>query len=369
MAVEQAAATDPMEVFYHDLEGKDMDALWRRRQSDPGASGARAPYQPCRWKWADVQAFMARAADLVTPGPDAERRVLQLCNPALAPNRSATHTLSAAVQMVLPGEIAPSHRHTLAAIRFIIQGEGAITMVDGDPCEMHPGDLILTPGWTWHGHINKTDGPMIWMDSLDGPIVRTLRAGLFEEYPDQLQPATKPIDDSVSRFGGGFLRPVWQRTSSPISPLLSFRWTHTERALRDLAKVDASPFDDVAFQYTNPSTAGHVLPTIGCWAQMLRPGVHTVAHKHSTSAVYHVFRGRGATIVDGVQIDWEQGDFFAIPPWCWHEHLNASPSEEAVLLSTNDLPVFEALNLYREDAYTEHGGYQEVVASYEAVRG
>ncbi len=161
------------------------------------------------------------------------------------------------------------------------------------------------------------------------------------------------------------MRPVWERWSSPVSPLLSFPWTATEKALQHLARLgEASPFDDVAFEYTNPSTGGHVLPTVGCWIQMLRPGVHTQAHRKNTVAVYHVFRGRGSTVVDGVQLDWQEGDFFALPPNAWREHVNGSPSEEAVLFSTNDLPLYESINLYREDAYEEHGGRQPVVASY-----
>jgi gentisate 1,2-dioxygenase len=267
--------------------------------------------------------------------------------------------------MVLPGEIAPSHRHTAAAIRWILQGSGTVTMVNGEPCLMNPGDLVLTPGWTWHGHINQADGPMIWMDSLDVPVVSMLRAMRQEPYPDELNPATKDIGDSHARYGTGFLRPVWEQPTSPISPLLTFPWTQVEPALHELARFDTSPYDDVAFQYTNPATGGHVLPTLGCWIQMLRPGVHTRAHRHTTSAVYQVFRGKGSTIIDGLRIDWEKGDFIALPPWAWHEHINRSSTEEVVLFSTTDAPVLESLNLYIEEPYTERGGHQEVAASYE----
>lgn len=359
MAVEQSTTTDPMDTFYREIHAKGLDALWRRHQEGrlPGSYPAR------QWRWADIEPFILRATELVTPGPDAMRRVLTLSNPDVG-GGGATHTLTAAVQAVLPGEIAPSHRHTAAAIRFIIRGTSTITMVNGEPCAMTPGDLVLTPGWTWHGHVNQSDGPMIWMDSLDAPIVGMLRAMRQEPYPDELNPATKPVGDSHARYGTGFLRPAWERPTSPISPLLTFPWTQTEPALHELARFDASPFDDVAFQYTNPATGGHVLPTIGCWIQMLRPGSHTQAHRHTTSAVYHVFRGRGSTIVDGVQIDWEQGDFVALPPWSWHEHANRSSTEEAVLFSTSDSPILEALNLYVEEPYSERGGHQQVTAAY-----
>jgi len=351
-----------MHQFYDEIAKKELDALWRRHQEDGPPRGT---YPPRHWSWTTIEPFTRRAMELVTPGPNAHRRVLTLNNPAT--RGGATHTITGAVQIVLPGEIAPSHRHTAAAIRFIIQGTGTITMVDGEPCVMEPGDLVLTPGWSWHGHINQGTGPMVWMDSLDVPIVATLKAMRQEDYPDELNPATKDIGDSEGRYGAGYLQPVWERTSSPISPLLRFPWAKTEDALHALAKYDASPYDDVAFRYTNPATGKDVLPTLGCWIQMLRPGVHTKAHRHTTSSVYHVFRGRGSTIVDGVQIDWEKGDFIALPPWTWHEHVNRSADEEAILFSTNDTPIFDSLNLYTEEAYAENKGYHAVQGMYEPV--
>ena len=359
MAVDQISTTDAMEAFYQDIQAKGLDALWRQQGGPRGL-----PDQPFVWRWSDIEPLVQRATELVKPGPNAERRVLTLNNPSIRGVGGATHSLTAAVQIVLPGEIAPSHRHTAAAIRFIISGKGTITMVNGEPCVMHPGDLILTPGWSWHGHINQSDGPMLWMDSLDVPMVIGLRAMFQEGYPDELNPATKAIGDSLARYGTGFLRPVWEHPDSPISPLLSFPWTKTEPALHELAKYDSSPYDDIAFQYTNPATGGHVLPTMGCWIQMLRPDIHTKAHRHTTSQVYHVFRGRGSTIVDGVQLDWEQGDFFAIPSWSVHEHLNRSSSEEAILFSTTDTPIYQALNLMIEEPYKENGGHQKVTSTW-----
>jgi gentisate 1,2-dioxygenase len=366
MATEQAPANSAMEEFYKEINAKSFDALWRQHgPPTPGAADARPPYQPHLWRWADMEPFLHRATELVKPSHEDQRRVLTLNNPSVNPAHSATHTISGAVQVVLPGEIAPSHRHTMAAIRFVMKGKGAVTFIDGEGCTMNPGDLILTPGWTYHGHINQGDGPMIWMDSLDVPLVISLKQGLYEEYPDQLFPADRPVDDSLHRYGRGHLRPVWDKHEGPISPLLSFPWEQTERALRELAESDSSPFDDVAFEYTHPTTGGHVLPTIGCWIQMLKPAARTQAHRHSSVAVYHVFRGSGHTVIDGVQMDWEEGDFFAIPPYAWHEHHNPSKSDEAVLFSTNDIPVLESLNLYREQPYVEHGGHQPVTGKYE----
>ncbi len=353
-----------LQELYGELESYQMDALWRPRPGERGRDGAGAPYDPHLWKWKPMRAFMERAGHLVQTGPEAERRVIILANPSLAPARGATHSLTANLQMVIPGDVAPAHRHTATAIRFVIEGHGAATIVDGEPVLMNPGDLVLTPAWSWHGHLNEADCPVFWMDGLDSPLIGSLRASLQERYGEELQAPTKEPGDSVDRYGSGSLRPVWAAPTSPASPLLLYPWAKAEEALQRLARVDASPFDDVAMEYTNPLTGGHVLPTMGCWIQMLRPGAHTRAHRHMSSVAYHVFRGSGETIIDGVRFDWEQGDFIALPPRAWHEHVNASASEPAILFSINDAPVYEALNLQREEVYEQTGGRQTVTSAF-----
>lgn len=355
-------ASDQMESFYRDLAQHNMDALWRGRPPARTNSPWEAPYPPCHWAWTDIRPVMDRASELVATGPDAERRVVQLIHPALTGLRSASHSLTANVQMVLPGEIAPSHRHTTGAIRFIIEGVAAVTIVNGEPVEMKPGDLVLTPGGYWHGHINESEGPMLWMDTLDRPIVAALRQTHQESYETILQPLTKPRDESLSRYGAGHLRPLSAK-ADPVSPLLLYPWSKTEEALHRLARLEEDPFDDIAFDYVNPSTGGHVMPTIGCRIQMIRRGIHTKAHRHSNVSVYHVFRGFGATIVDGLQLDWRAGDFFVVPPFAWHEHRNSS-GEDAILFSTTDMPVLEALSLQREEAYGGPGGRQAITGNY-----
>ena len=355
--------SDRMEDFYRELAGKQMDALWRGPL--PGVTGGepRAPYPPHHWAWSEIRPMIARAGDLVEPGPDAERRVIQLIHPALGPVRSASHTLTANVQLVLPGEVAPAHRHTIAAIRYIIEGEVAITIVDGEPIEMRPGDLVLTPGWHWHGHTNHSNGPMIWMDSLDRPLTVALRQVRSESYPDSAQPLIKAPGDADARFGSGRMRPTGLPTSV-ISPVYSYPWSDTEPTLARLAAVgQVDPFDDVAFDYANPLTGGHVMPTMGCRMQMIRPRTHTHAHRHAYTSVYHIFRGSGSSVVDGVRIAWSAGDFLTIPPFAWHEHHNDG-SDPAYLFSTIDAPVIDALGLGREDVHPD--GRQRITSEYAA---
>ena len=363
MAVE-TKTDDAMERFYEELKSKSMGALWARGGPTARQQQTGAPYPPRLWRWQDVEPMAYRALDMVNTGPNAERRVVTLNNPE-AGFSGATHSLTCGLQCVQPGDISPSHRHVAAAIRFIIRGEGTMTIVNGEPVPMAPGDLVPTPSLYWHGHISQGAGPMMWMDSLDAPLVGLLRVGMAQEpYGDEIEPFTHPVGDNYARYGTAHLRPLWQQEVTPVSPLLSFPWAQTEQALHELAKVDASPFDDVAMEYTHPLRGGPVLPTISCRIQMLRPNIHTQAHRHSSSQVYHVFRGRGASIIDGVRVEWEQGDFLALPPYAWHEHLNASGTEEAILFSTSDAAVLQPLNLYFEDGYSENGGHQPVTGSY-----
>ena len=289
--------------------------------------------------------------------------MLGLINPGLKDKFAATETLWAAVQLILPGENAPAHRHSAAAIRFIIEGSGAYTTVERDKCIMDRGDLVLTPAWQWHDHGNESQQPMIWMDGLDLPIVRDLDA-VFSEHSDvKVQKATKVSGGSERRFDQAGLRPAWEPPAAAASPLLNYKWAKTETALRRLAQVDASPFDDVALEYVNPTTGGPVLPTLACWVQLVRPGVHTKAHRQTSSSVYHVFEGRGYSVINGRRFNWDRGDLFIVPPWAWHEH--AAADGEAILFSIHDTPILAPLGLYREEAYGKDGGHQPVTGVFE----
>jgi gentisate 1,2-dioxygenase len=172
------------------------------------------------------------------------------------------------------------------------------------------------------------------------------------------------LDGTLLKYGVGQLRPAWESRSADYPPIFAYKWTDTERALSNLARVDASLFDDVALEYANPHSGSPVMNTLTCWIQMLRPNVHGKAHRQVNSAVYHVFEGRGSTIIDGMRFDWEQGDMFVVPSWAWHEHCNASPTERAVLFSIQDTPVMVALNKYREEAYVDNDGHQTVTSVF-----
>ncbi len=353
------------EEYYADLEQKDLAPLWHLMTQTPEPTTSTLPHL---WRWRDFYPSLLRAADVmrladVQGGGEVERRVLMLVNPGLKHQHSATDTLVGSVQLILPGEVAPAHRHSTTAVRFMIQGDGAYTNVEGEKVSMDPGDLVLTPNWTWHDHGNESDEPIVWMDGLDRPLMQLLSAGFFEPYSGGQQPVSKPDEYSIRRYGATNLRPSWEPISAgPLaSPQVIYKWQETAVALRRLADLgETSEYGEVGVSYTNPQTGGHVLATIGCAAYLLEPSAQTQAQRHTGSAVYHVISGRGQSIVNGKRLAWEKGDFFVVPSWAWHEHAG-DDSEESFLFCMNDLPVFQALGLYREEAYEEHGGHQPVV--------
>jgi gentisate 1,2-dioxygenase len=245
-----------------------------------------------------------------------------------------------------------------------MEGAGAYTAVDGERVYMEPGDLILTPSWAWHDHGNETKERVVWMDGLDIPLIASLEAMFFQFYNEQQVPARRPANASQSMYGRAQLNPTWVMEKSKSSPLLLYSWKQTREALDALRADEGSPFDGIALEYRHPQTGGPVLPTMSCWIQLLRPGEHAKAHRHTGSAVYYVVRGSGMTVIDGQRFDWSKGDIVALPPWALHEHANTSAQDDAVLFSIQDAPVLKVLGLFYEEAYEENGGHQKITSRF-----
>nr|WP_223810901.1 MULTISPECIES: cupin domain-containing protein [Geobacillus] len=325
---------------------------------------------PYLWKWETIRKYLLEAGELLRLGRESERRVVYLQNPSLLKQGLigySTNTLYVGVQLLLPGEVAPAHRHSQSAIRFIIEGEGAYTAVDGERTYMERGDLILTPAWTWHDHGHEGTEPVIWMDGLDVGLVRNFAGSFFEPYSEDVFPVSVPHNGSTFKYATGALRPVSDRKRKGYpSPLISYKWKTTKQVLENLSKLDPDPYDGYAVDYINPLTGGSADLRIGTTMQKLTPGMHTKAHRHVHSAVYHVLDGEGYTIINGVKFEWAKGDFFILPPWSWHEHVNTGAGD-AHLFSINDLPIMERLDLEREEAYDKNGGYQSIIDVFEPL--
>lgn len=357
-----------VEALRHDMAQGHLTPLWEL-EADILPWRPRPKMLAWLWKWDDLYDIAQRAGELVPVERGGDRRAVALSNPGLDGLPYATPTIWAAIQWLNGREVAPAHRHVAQAVRFIIDGSGSYSTVEGDKVFLERGDLVLTPAWLWHDHGSESDERAVWLDGLDIPLTNYLDASFFEPYPHDSQEITQALNGTVLKYGVGQLQPAWEKKSADFPPMFAYKWSDTERALHNVAKVDASPFDDIALEYANPHTGGPVMDSFTCWIQMLRPGIHTKAHRHTGSAVYFAFEGSGSTLIDGTRFDWQEGDVFVVPSWAWHEHRNGSAEERAILFSMQDLPLLRAMNKYREEEYRENNGHQPETAVFEPQQG
>lgn len=352
--------TAELEAFYRQLDDANAGALWTVA-NDIEPWYPQPASVPVLWRYADLRPRVLESARLVA-GDDAGRRVVMLLNPGRKDVSAAVGLLYAGLQIMNPGESMTAHRHAAAALRFVIEGTGAWTIVDGDRLTVGENDFAITPSGTWHEHGNdSSENYVIWQDGLDIPLVNALDANFYEVHPDLYQKPGEVANSSFLEFGAGILKPALRGWSKRYSPLLAYPWEQTYEALLNQAKVNGgSPFDGIIMEYVNPLTGGSVMPTMGAHMQMLRPGEATKAHRHTGSIVYHVAKGQGHSVIAGRRFDWREHDIFCVPSWAWHEHANHSVSADACLFSYSDLPMINALDLYREEAFTDSDGHQPV---------
>jgi gentisate 1,2-dioxygenase len=341
--MKQSSVTDSVESLNRDMAEKHLGGHWQLGL-ESYLSYPETTVQPYLWKWKDVYESLMRAGEVVSM-EHAERRTVRLLNPALKDRQATTHTIHCSFQHVKTGEHARTHRHTAAAFRLILRGSGAYTTVNGQKCLMEEGDLILTPQLTWHDHTNGSGKPIIWLDGLDIPLTQSLHQLLFEPYPQEVQPI-EITSDKVALFYA-HARPG----TAPAANFFHYPWSDSRRnltALVDTASPD--PFDGYLLEFRNPVTGGPTMPTIQCALQLLRPKQETTSHRHTSTVIYHAFRGRGSSYVADACFDWEEGDSFVVPLWYLHRHVNRSSSEDAILFSMSDAPALKSLDLYREEA-------------------
>lgn len=337
-----------------------LGPLWSTIQ-DLNTIEPRPKAVPYLWRWKKVQEYIDRAADALAVGPDAERRAVFFINPGMADLDPVgwggmTQTLYMAVQAVKPGEVAPAHRHTNAALRFIVRGHGGVGRINGEKARFEPGDFLITPAWAWHDHANEGDETVYWIDCLDVPFTKYLGVCFTEFYPEAQQELVVPEDYSMKRYAGGMVRPISDRKPK-VAPLARYTWALAREALAGMAEFDPDPWDAYAVEYINPSTGQDADGRIGARLQLLPSGFSGKAHRHVHSTVYYVHEGSGSSIIDGIRFDWNQGDFFVVPSWAWHEHAN-SGAGDAILFSCNDLPIMEAFDFERLEALESGDGRQ-----------
>lgn len=341
--------------LYADMSPLHLTPLWEVLHALVPPQPA-SPCVPALWRYAEVRPFLMRAGQAIT-AQEAVRRVLILENPSLRGQSAITQSLYAGLQLILPGEIAPSHRHSQSALRFIVEGSGAYTAVDGERATMHPGDFIITPNWAWHDHGSEADGPVVWLDGLDIPMVRFFDAG-FAENADPAEGAsqatTRAEGLSFARYGYN-MAPV--RHSSPYgatSPIFSYPYERSREALARLqcdAPLDAC--DGFKLRYINPLTGGSPMPTMATFMQLLPAGFQGQGWRQTDGAVYSVVEGAGeveVTAPDGslTRFAFTARDHFVVPSWFKTRFVSATG---AVLFSYSDRPVQQALGLHREERF------------------
>lgn len=353
--------TPELLAYYGELDRLDVGALWTVANKiepwEPQSSSV-----PVLWRYDDLRGHVLRSVELVSP-EKAGRRVIYLNNPGRHGFAAAVGWLYSGLQVMHPGEVASAHAHSASALRFIMEGTGAYTVVDGHKMTLGANDFVLTPNGTWHEHGVAFDGtPCIWQDGLDIPLVNALEANFYAVHPELRQRVGYPVDDMSKTWGNPGLRPATGDWSKGYSPLLKYEWAPTyEALLRYSQTTDGSPFDGILMNYVNPVTSGPVMQTIGASMQMLRGGEQTRAHRHTGSFIYQVAKGRGFSVIGGKRFDWKERDIFCVPSWAWHEHGNASDRDDACLFAFHDLPVMQSLGLYREETYGDNQGQQRAV--------
>lgn len=342
--------------LYADFRAQHLNPLWTQI-GDLMPRHPRPKAVAHVWRWSDLYPLAQASGDLVPVGRGGERRAIGLANPGLGGEAYVSPTLWCAIQYLGPKETAPEHRHSQNAFRFVVEGEGVWTVVNGDPVRMSRGDFLLTPGWNFHGHHNETDQPMAWIDGLDIPFSFHNDVGFFEFGSDRVTDYATPNHSRSERlWRHPGLRPLSGLRNTVSSPIAAYRWEYTDRALTEqlLLEEEGHPATveqgHAAVRYVNPTTGGDVMPTIRAEFHRLRAGAETLTRRDVGSTVFQVFEGRGAVVMNGEAHTVEKGDIFVIPSWiAWS--LRAETQFD--LFRFSDAPIIERLNFDRslvEDA-------------------
>jgi len=365
------SAGETRQQLYRDMSPLNLTPLWEVLHALVPPQPA-SPCVPALWKYEEVRPFLMRAGEAIT-AEEAVRRVLILENPALRGKSCITQSLYAGLQLILPGEVAPSHRHTQSALRFIVEGSGAYTAVDGERTTMRPGDFIITPSWTWHdhghtgrghsgphGHADSEAGePVVWLDGLDIPTIAFFDAGFAQNDQAKSQPVTRIEGTSFARYGFNMAPLRHDAPFGATSPIFSYPYERSREALH-LLERDA-PIDDwdgVKLRYVNPLTGGWPMPTMATFMQRLPAGFNGNPYRQTDGAIFSVVEGEGQVHVESpgpasgagaagkYSFSFGPRDHFVVPSWHTARFESAAG---CVLFSYSDRPVHQALGIHKEE--------------------
>jgi gentisate 1,2-dioxygenase len=338
--------TPEREAFNSRLSEKNAAPLWNVL-GEIVPPEPRPACVPAIWRYEELRPLLMEAGVLIT-AHEAERRVLVLENPGTRGASRITQSLYAGLQLILPGEIAPSHRHTASALRLVIEGQGAYTAVDGERTTMHPGDFILTPSWTYHDHGNPGDSPVVWMDGLDIPIVNMFDTSFAEHHPAETQPVTRNEGDAILRYGSNLV-PLEYPIERRASPMFTYPYARSRDTLDHLYRNGPlHPSHGIKMQFVNPATGGYPIPTIAAFLQFLPAGHEGARYRSTDATVYHVIEGRGKSLIGDTAFLWQARDIFVVPSW---SPVSLQAQDDALLFSFSDRPVQKALGIWRQQEF------------------
>ena len=343
-SVPQPSISSARQELYRRMDKQNLAPLWEVLHNlipnEPST-----PCRPALWKYREARPYLMEAGKLIT-AKEAIRRVLILENPGMRGESCITQSLYAGLQLILPGEIAPSHRHSQSALRFIVEGSGAYTAVDGERTTMRPGDFIITPSWTFHDHGNPGTEPVVWMDGLDIRIVATFGAQFHEVYPEEVQPVARSEGASNARFGSGLVPLGAVAPFGKTSPIFNYPYARTREALAMLARdSESDPCHGWKMQFANPLTGGHAMPTIAAFIQLAPKNWRSQPYRCTDGTVYSVVEGRGRVKIANETFEFEPRDTFVVPSWM---PMALESQDETVLFSFSDRPAQESMGLWRE---------------------
>jgi len=339
-----ADTTSLRQDLYRRMDKQNLAPLWEVLH-DLIPNQPVTPCKPALWKYAQARPYLMEAGKLIT-AKEAIRRVLILENPGMRGESCITQSLYAGLQLILPGEIAPSHRHTQSALRFVVEGSSAWTAVDGERTTMHPGDFIITPSWTWHDHGHPGSDPVVWLDGLDIRLVQTFGAQFHEPFGEDVQPVSRSEGASAARYGTNLAPLDATPPFGKTSPIFNYPYERSREALAKLSQ-DAAPdaCHGWKMRFLNPLTGGHAMPTIAAFIQLLPKGFAGKAYRCTDGTIYSVIEGKGEARIGGETFAFEPKDAFVVPSW---SPLELKASSECVLFSFSDRPGQEAMGLWRE---------------------
>lgn len=356
--------------FIHSLSEKNIGTYYSAFSKEAIKFGSRPLFTsvpdpiavPYHWSYGDCMESLGSLTDYLSV-EEAERRAVHLMNPGLKDipggNASILPTLYGGFQMIKPGDVAPSHRHSPANFRFIMQApeHGSFTVINGYRIEMHPGDLTAQIPWVWHEHHNEGNSDLVWFAGLDAPLTSYISA-MFYQHPEEV-PGNNSGNvrgtgmDATSIYGNG-LRPDIPAESkledfeSTHNPLPYYPYSKTDSVLDVL--VSRNSGEPATVEYTNPTTGEPLFKSMSAGMTRMPRSTGVGPSRSVENAVFVSFGGDIKASIEGIdhEINMSRGDVIAVPPWKKHSFVNTG-KEEANLFFYSDRPVFQYLGLYRKE--------------------